>query len=151
MTHYTSASCKGEKCSICKASATHKVGEEILHDDPNPTRHNLTACVCCEHYRQILGPSSCLGINANVVMAMTRGALLKFLTNEAKKYRKIVFESITRNNHMNNLTQKDLLELATKKKLMQKFAEALLVDFLNHVAVVQGIDLGLYTKHLKEK
>jgi len=37
--------------------ATHKVGEEIPHDDPNPHRHNLTAYVCCLHFQQIMGPA----------------------------------------------------------------------------------------------
>lgn len=55
MGHFVSASCKGEYCSICKAPATHKVGEEIMADDPNPVRHNLTAYICCEHFRLILG------------------------------------------------------------------------------------------------
>ena len=57
MVHFVSASCRGEKCSICKSPATHKVGEEIMSDDPNPIRHNLTAYVCCEHFRLIMGPA----------------------------------------------------------------------------------------------
>jgi len=55
MAHFVSASCLGEYCSICKIPATHKVGEEIMSDDPNPVRHNLTAYVCCEHFRLIMG------------------------------------------------------------------------------------------------
>jgi len=55
MRHFVSASCKGEKCNICKSPATHKVGEEILSDDPNPVRHNLTAYVCCKCFRLIMG------------------------------------------------------------------------------------------------
>lgn len=53
--HFVSESCKGEKCRMCGAPATHKVGEEIPHDDHNPRRHNLTAYVCCEHFRSIMG------------------------------------------------------------------------------------------------
>jgi hypothetical protein len=48
MEHFVSASCVGEKCSMCHSPATHKVGEEIPHDDPNQMRHNYTAYVCCE-------------------------------------------------------------------------------------------------------
>ncbi len=55
MGHFVSASCKNEKCRICKAPATHKAGEEISADDPNPTRRNLTAYLCCEHFRIIFG------------------------------------------------------------------------------------------------
>ena len=55
-THYVSKSCGGETCSVCDKPATHKLGEEIMWDDPNPARHNLTAYVCCEHWTMILGP-----------------------------------------------------------------------------------------------
>jgi hypothetical protein len=55
--HHVSASCGGEVCSICGDPATHKVGEEIMHDDPCPNRHNYTAYVCCSCFRMILGPA----------------------------------------------------------------------------------------------
>lgn len=53
--HFVSTSCEGEKCSICKKPATHKVAEVILHDDPNKMRHEFTAYVCCEHFKLIFG------------------------------------------------------------------------------------------------
>src|SRR5581483_1814288 len=53
--HPVSESCKGEKCRICGQPATHKVGEEIPHDDPFPDRHNWTAYVCCEDFTVIFG------------------------------------------------------------------------------------------------
>jgi len=53
--HFVSASCQGEMCQVCKLPATHKVGEEIPHDDPMPARHNLTAYVCCAHFIEIMG------------------------------------------------------------------------------------------------
>lgn len=56
MDHFVSASCGGERCQICGDAATHKVGEEILHDDPMPIRHNLTAYVCCDCFQMIFGP-----------------------------------------------------------------------------------------------
>ena len=52
--HWVSASCGGEVCG-CGAPATHKMGEEIMHDDPNPYRHNLTAYVCCACFRRVVG------------------------------------------------------------------------------------------------
>lgn len=60
MVHFVSGSCRGEKCGMCyrhggDSPATHKVGEEIMHDDPNPIRHNFTQYVCCDHFEQILG------------------------------------------------------------------------------------------------
>lgn len=57
MSHFISSSCEGERCSMCDKPATHKVGEEIMWDDPNKMRHNLTAYVCCDHFRAILGPA----------------------------------------------------------------------------------------------
>jgi len=53
--HFISESCEGELCRICHEPATHKLGEEIMHDDPNPNRHNLTAYVCCKHWKMVLG------------------------------------------------------------------------------------------------
>ena len=58
MTHFVSASCNGEKCNICGEVATHKVGEEIPHDDPDPNRHNLTAYVCCACFVMIVGQAA---------------------------------------------------------------------------------------------
>jgi hypothetical protein len=59
--HFISESCEGEFCSFCMKPATHKIGEEIMHDDPMPMRHNLTAYVCCTHFAQAFGAgaSSC--------------------------------------------------------------------------------------------
>ena len=54
---WQSESTKGEKCVYCGADAAAKVGEEIMHDDPVPNRHNLTAYLCERHFRQLLGDS----------------------------------------------------------------------------------------------
>ena len=53
--HFVSASCEGEKCTMCGKDATHKVGEEIAHDDPYAYRHNYTAYVCCKCFQSIFG------------------------------------------------------------------------------------------------
>ena len=61
--HFVSECCKGEKCGMChrdsnvmtETPATHKVGEEILPDEPQ-MRHNYTQYVCCEHFKKIFGP-----------------------------------------------------------------------------------------------
>ena len=68
--HFVSGSCGGEKCSMCGEPATHKVGEEIPHDDPSSVlaldmRHNFTAYVCCDHFRAIFGSAvPCVTPNA---------------------------------------------------------------------------------------
>jgi hypothetical protein len=53
---FVSRSCGGETCTLCGKPATKKVGEEILSDDPNPFRHNMTAYVCSEHFMMIFSP-----------------------------------------------------------------------------------------------
>ena len=64
MEHFVSKSCAGETCGICwrglglHTPASHKVGEEIPHDEPKIYRHNLTQYVCCLHFAQILGPAA---------------------------------------------------------------------------------------------
>lgn len=57
MEHHVSASCGGRNCYICGKPSTHKVGEEIMWDDPMPNRHNYTAYVCCDCFTMILGPA----------------------------------------------------------------------------------------------
>lgn len=52
--HFVSAACRGERCTLCHRDATHKLGEEIMADDPNPTRHNLVAYVCCTHFTAVV-------------------------------------------------------------------------------------------------
>jgi len=58
--HFVSTSCRGVNCHIChdkglEAPSSHKVGEEIAHDEPGLPRHNLTAYVCCACFRSIMG------------------------------------------------------------------------------------------------
>ena len=52
---FVSGCCKGEICSVCGNDATNKLEETIFHDDPNKMRHPLTAYVCREHFRMIVG------------------------------------------------------------------------------------------------
>lgn len=52
---FVSGCCSGEKCSVCGKDATNKLAEVIFDDDPNPIRHELTAYVCKEHFRMIVG------------------------------------------------------------------------------------------------
>lgn len=59
--HFVSGSCAGEVCRRCSEPATHKLGEEIPHDDPLPSRHNLTAYVCCIHFVEIVGTTGHAG------------------------------------------------------------------------------------------
>jgi hypothetical protein len=56
-TFHRSASCDGERCTLCGAPADLKVGEEIMHDDPMPSRHNWTAYICAPCGRRLFFPS----------------------------------------------------------------------------------------------
>jgi len=56
---FVSGTCIGEKCSVCSEPATHKIGEEIPSDDPNPNRHNFTNYVCERHFNMVLRPYLC--------------------------------------------------------------------------------------------
>ena len=76
---------------------------------------------------------------------------MRFLTEEAKRYSQGALSSLTRNNHMNSLSAKDILRFKREGRLTKKFIEALLVDFINAIGVSQGIDYGLHTKHLNDR
>lgn len=52
---WRSLSCEGETCSICNEPAGAKVEEHIFSDDPIAVRHPLTAYVCMNHFRNIMG------------------------------------------------------------------------------------------------
>lgn len=58
----------------------------------------------------------------------------------AKEYRIGARESIYRNKHMNNVDHVAEVE--------PYVVDAVLVDFINFIAMKQGMDLGLYTKDL---
>lgn len=76
--HFVSRSCIGMTCHICGRLATHKVGEEIPSDDPNPVRHNLTAYVCCSHFTMLLGPATpCTGIWQQVAEDVVKAIIKK--------------------------------------------------------------------------
>jgi hypothetical protein len=74
MRHEVMSWCKGERCSMCNADATHKVEEErsaTLDRSPGlvgryHVRHPFTAYVCCACFGRIFGPAAavwCSGAN----------------------------------------------------------------------------------------
>jgi len=78
--HFVSKLCVGEVCSICSTPASHKVGEEIASDDPNPMRHNLTAYICCTHFRIIMGGQAHCPITPRIITPDTSIIYKEFLT-----------------------------------------------------------------------
>lgn len=65
---------------------------------------------------------------------MTNSELVQLLEDRAKEYRKIGIESIRRNKHMLHpgVIPGSLSEI-----------DNILVDFINYIALAQGMDLGL--------
>lgn len=68
---------------------------------------------------------------------------LELLQKAAVKYRKTAQETVIRNNHMN--------DLKGDEKISQETIDAVLVDYINFIAMKAGLDYGLYTEDLKEK
>lgn len=73
---------------------------------------------------------------------MNKGELLDMLVKQTKVYRNSgVIDSIKRNKHMNNFRDESINLDAI---------DAILVDFVNYMCILQGVDLGLYANDLKE-
>lgn len=86
MSHFVSLSCEGETCTLCGAPATHKVGEEILWDDPVKNRHNLTAYVCCTHFREIFGAAVPCPVPVQNTSPATPSAWIHTTTGRLQRY-----------------------------------------------------------------
>jgi hypothetical protein len=71
---------------------------------------------------------------------MTALELLDLLTTQAKVYRKDAGALVLTNKHMN--------EMNWDEQIDQRHIDAILVDFINHIAGRHGIDYALYTKDL---
>ena len=76
---------------------------------------------------------------------MTPIELLTAASKHAQDYRLNAKESIIRNKHMNELHKIQTIDLP------QEYIDALLVDFINTLAMEYGIDYGMYTHDLKLK
>jgi len=68
---------------------------------------------------------------------MTKAQMLDMLTEQAREFRKDT-NVFRRNNHMHKM----------RKQPSQTTIDAILVSFINQVGTMQGLDYGLYTKHL---
>ena len=68
---------------------------------------------------------------------MTRGELLEFLTQRAKEFRNDK-TSISRNYHLTDI----------KEQPEQHLIDGVLVAFINHIGMNQGIDYALSVKDL---
>ena len=66
--------------------------------------------------------------------------LLEILDRFAEDYRKDAIDSIKRNNHINEVT----------KQLNQKDIDAVLVGFINYIAMNHGVDYALRTKDFNQ-
>lgn len=62
------------------------------------------------------------------------------LKNYADKYHSKAQTSLIRNNHMN--------EIKPNEQIEQRIIDAVLVDFINYICSINGIDFALYTSDL---
>jgi hypothetical protein len=69
----------------------------------------------------------------------TKGDLLRYIDARACAYRATAIESITRNAHMNHFRG---------HAISQEAVDAILVDFVNHIGIHQGLDYAMYVKDL---
>ena len=70
---------------------------------------------------------------------MTRGELLDFLTQQVKEFRNDK-TSISRNSHLTSI----------KEQPEQYLIDGVLVAFINHIGISQGIDYALSVKDLNK-
>lgn len=64
------------------------------------------------------------------------------LTDAAVRYKKDWRESLKRNNHMHKIDNTDV------ENTPENVFDAILVGFINHAGIEQGVDYALYTKDL---
>jgi len=76
---------------------------------------------------------------------------MKFLDAEVVRYSKKALASVEHSRHMNALSEEDLRVIKKQRAQFQRFADALLVDFINYVLGGQGVDYAMYTKDLKKR
>lgn len=81
--------------------------------------------------------------------AMTKGDMCKCLERVARDYVKGgIRQSLRRNVHLHQLGD-DVLRKEKWGATTQDFALAILTDFINKVAMDQGLDLGLHSEDLQ--
>lgn len=73
---------------------------------------------------------------------MTVKEMLDFMERSAQGYLLEALPSILRNHETCGLKVKDLFVVEKKSKLFRRFAGAVLVDFINHLALEQGENRG---------
>jgi hypothetical protein len=73
---------------------------------------------------------------------MTNGQLVEAIVKHAKAYVKDgVMQSVKRNSHMNDYSG---------EKISKSTTDAIVVDFVNFIALQYGIDLAMYTSDLRK-
>ena len=82
---------------------------------------------------------------------MTTGEFLNSLEGSARKYRSKAIMSLLRNASMYELSKKDCSEVERNRRRFQRFLDAVLVDFINHLALERGGDRGEKPEHIRKK
>ena len=79
---------------------------------------------------------------------MKIGEFLDGLSSYAGDYHKEVAASVKKNWHMNDLTKEDL---KIDETVLQRIANAVIVDFINFIGARNCVDYALYAKELAEE
>ncbi len=79
MPHFIPASCRGENCR-CSKPAEHKVEEVIFDDDPVQMRHPLTAYMCHQCFKDLMGPAARRPIEPVANASASRSARCSYAT-----------------------------------------------------------------------
>lgn len=82
---------------------------------------------------------------------MTTGEFLDSVEGSAQNYHKEVLESLLRNDETYELSVADCADIRTHRKRFQRFAEAILADFINYLALERGGDRGERPSHIRGK
>ena len=69
--------------------------------------------------------------------------MLELMTKFAKEYRQDAQKSVSRNKHMNEINDGEILQ--------QSHIYDILVDYINFVGINHGIDYSLFTDDLKKQ
>lgn len=82
---------------------------------------------------------------------MTKKEYMKIIMRCAGDYYRGVLPSIKVSNHRNNLNKIDFRMINLTPEFSQRFAEAVIIDFVNFVGQWHGLDWDFRAKHLAEE
>ena len=87
--------------------------------------------------------TTCKGTGYKKLTVVNKGEFMKIISDCAIRYRREgIYQSLRRNSHMHNWNKR------IYNHQDAELVDAVLVDFINFMGTFQGVDYGMYTKHL---